>query len=135
MSVKPRTLKTLELDKILELLKQETALEDAARMALEILPATDAETVETLLKNTEDAYIFMAKYQAPSFSGAKNVANSLRRAQSSAVLSIKELLDIAETLRVIRVIKEWRNNCLTMENTSLEDYFLSLYLISILKIK
>lgn len=126
MSVKPRTLKTLELDKILELLKQETALEDAARMALEILPATDAKTVETLLKNTEDAYVFMAKYQAPSFSGAKNVANSLRRAQSQAVLSIKELLDIAETLRVIRVIKEWRNNCLTMENTSLEDYFLSL---------
>ncbi len=126
MSVKPRTLKTLELDKILELLKQETALEDAASKALEIVPETDYKRVEWLLKNTEDAYIFMAKYSAPSFSGAKNVANSLLRAQSSAVLSIKELIDIAETLRVVRVIKEWRSNCLSMESTSLEDYFLSL---------
>ena len=126
MSIKKRTLKTLELDKILELLRQETVLEDASCAALSIVPETDFKKVQWLLHNTEDAYVFMAKYQAPSFSGAKNVANSLRRAQSSAVLSIKELLEIADTLRVVRVTKEWRNNCLTMENTSLEDLFLSL---------
>jgi len=126
MSVKARTLKTLELDKILELLKQETALEDASLKALEIVPATDSEQVKSLLRNTEDAYIFMAKYSAPNFAGAKNMDNSLRRAQSQAVLSIRELIDIAETLRVIRAVKEWRSNCLSMENTSLEDFFLSL---------
>ena len=126
MSITIRTLKTLELDKILSSLRQETALEDAADAALQIVPETDFSAVENLLKNTEDAYVFMAKYQAPNFAGARNVANSLRRAQSSAVLSIKELLIIADTLRVIRVIKEWRANCLSVENTSLEDLFLSL---------
>ncbi len=126
MAVKARTLKTLELDKILELLRQETALQDASLKALEIMPETDIEKVKILLKNTEDAYIFMAKYSAPNFAGAKNMSNSLRRAQSSAVLSIKELIDIAETLRVIRMVKEWRCNCLSMENTSLEECFLSL---------
>ena len=126
MSITIRTLKTLELDKILSSLRQETALEDAADAALQIVPETDFSAVENLLKNTEDAYVFMAKYQAPNFAGAKNVSNSLRRAQSSAVLSIKELLIIADTLRVIRVIKEWRANCLSVENTSLEDLFLSL---------
>ena len=126
MSVKKRYLKTLELDKILELLSSETTMEDSAKEALEIVPEIDFEAVKVLLKNTEDAYIFMAKYSAPNFAGAKNVSNSLRRAQSSAVLSITELIRIAETLRAIRVIKEWRDNCLSMENTSLEDYFLSL---------
>ena len=126
MSVSKRYLKTLELDKILELLSAETSIEDSRSKALEIIPQTDFSMVETLLRNTEDAYIFMAKYSAPNFAGAKNVSNALRRAEASAVLSIKELITIAETLRAIRVVKEWRNNCLTMENTSLEDLFLSL---------
>ena len=126
MSVKKRYLKTLELDKILELLSNEASMEDSREKALKIVPETDLEKVREILRNTEDAYIFMAKYQAPNFAGAKNVSNALRRAQSSASLSIVELIHIAETLRAIRVIKEWRDNCLSMENTSLEDYFLSL---------
>ncbi len=126
MSITTRTLKTLELDKILAFLKQETALADSAELALQIVPETDFSKVQFSLKNTEDAYIFMAKYTAPNFAGAKNVANSLRRAQSSAVLSIKELLNVAETLRVVRVIKEWRENCLSVENTSIEELFYSL---------
>ncbi len=126
MSISTRYLKTLELDKILELLSHEASMEDSAQKALEIVPETDFDKVSVLLKNTEDAYIFMAKYSAPNFAGSKNVSNSLRRAQSSAVLSIGELINISETLRAVRVIKGWRDNCLSMENTSLEDYFLSL---------
>ncbi len=121
-----KSLKTLELDKILDLLSKGATLEDSAAMALEVFPETDFAKVKERLQNTEDAYVFMAKYTAPNFAGARNVANSLRRAESSAVLSMRELIDIADTLRVIRTVKEWRNNCLSMENTSLEDYFLSL---------
>lgn len=121
-----RSVKTLELDKILELLSAETSLTDSAETVLKIEPETDFEKIKVKLKNTQDAYIFMAKYSAPAFVGAKNVSGSLRKAQSAAVLSIRELLDIADTLRVIRTVKEWRNNCLNMENTSLEDSFFSL---------
>ena len=121
-----RCIKTLELDKILNLLAAETAIEDAKESALKITPSTDFETVKTLLLNTGDAYEFMAKYAAPSFSGAKNVTSSLARADASAVLSTRELLDIAETLRVIRTVKEWRENCSGMVNTSLEDLFFCL---------
>jgi len=126
MSDLKRCLKTLELDKILSFLAEETALEDAYNRALSIMPETDFERVQSLLSNTNDAYIFMARYAAPSFSGAKNVASALNRADASAVLSTRELLDIAETLRVIRSVKEWRNNCSGMQATSLEDLFLNL---------
>lgn len=126
MSDLKRCLKTLELDKILNFLADETALEDSYREALEIMPSTDFNEVKRLLLNTSDAYTFMARYATPSFSGGKNVASSLNRADASAVLSTRELLDIAETLRVIRSVKEWRENCSGMPQTSLEDLFLSL---------
>ncbi len=126
MSDKKRYLKTLELDKILAFLANETSLEDAYNDALNILPETDFERVKELLDNTNDAYIFMARYSAPNFSGACNVSSDLNRADASAVLSMAELLAIADTLRVIRTVKEWRTNCSGMAETSLEDLFLSL---------
>lgn len=123
MSGIERCLKTLELDKILELLANEATIEDAKRSALEVVPQTELESVEKLLSNTFDAYNFMARYSAPSFGNAKNVSVPLNRANASAVLSMRELLDIAETLRVIRSVKDWRTNCSGMENTSLDIYF------------
>ncbi len=120
---KQKYLKTLELDKILSALAQETSLEDAYNDALKIVPETDLSAVQGLLCNTNDAYTFMARYSAPNFAGACNVASDLNRADASAVLSMAELLAIADTLRVIRTVKEWRTNCSGMTDTSLEDLF------------
>ena len=118
-----RYLKTLELDKILEMLAGEASLEDTAEAARETLPETRIDEVKKLLANTGDAYMFMARYSAPSFGAACNVSSQLRRAEASAVLSIPELLDIAETLRVIRSVKGWRENCSGVQKTSLEELF------------
>ena len=118
-----RYLKTLELDKILEMLAGEASLEDTAEAARETLPETRIDEVKKLLANTGDAYMFMARYSAPSFGAACNVSSQLRRSEASAVLSIPELLDIAETLRVIRSVKGWRENCSGVQKTSLEELF------------
>lgn len=118
-----RYLKTLELDKILEMLAGEASLADTAEAARETLPETRIDEVKKLLANTGDAYMFMARYSAPSFGAACNVSSQLRRAEASAVLSIPELLDIAETLRVIRSVKGWRENCSGVQKTSLEELF------------
>ncbi len=121
-----RYLKTLELDKILEMLAAETTIADAGEAAKSLNPSTEFNEVAALLKNTEDAYTFMSRYQAPSFGTATNNSSSLRRAEASAVLSISELLDIAETLRVIRSVKQWREDCQGLTDTSLEKLFNSL---------
>ena len=118
-----RYLKTLELDKILEMLAGEASLADTAEAARGTLPETRIDEVKKLLANTGDAYMFMARYSAPSFGAACNVSSQLRRAEASAVLSIPELLDIAETLRVIRSVKGWRENCSGVQKTSLEELF------------
>jgi len=122
-----RYLKTLELDKILELLSNEATLSDAKEETLKIIPETDADEVKLSLKKTEDAYLFMARYQAPSFGAAVNVASPLARAQSGGVLSIRELLDVAETLRVIRSLKAWRENCSGVKETAIDYLFSTLF--------
>lgn len=122
-----RYLKTLELDKILELLANEATLKDAKEEAKCIVPVTDISAVENELKKTEDAYLFMSRYSAPSIGAAVNVAPCLARAQSGGVLSMKELLDVAETLRVIRSLKDWRENCSGMKETSIDYLFDTLF--------
>ncbi len=124
---KNKTIKTLELDKILYLLREEATLEDAKERALTVVPETDLNTVKANLNKTFDAYTFMSKYSAPSFGGAVNVASPLRRGAAAATLSPKELLDIAEVLRVIRSVKAWREDCLTMKDTSIDYLFDGLF--------
>ncbi|MBO5321300.1 MAG: endonuclease MutS2 [Clostridia bacterium] len=122
-----KAIKTLELDKILQLLSNEATLEDAKEQILKIKPDTDINDVKRQLNATNDAYSFMLKYQAPSFGSAVNVASPLRRAAAAAVLTTGELLDIAETLRVIRSLKSWRGDCLNMGETSIDYLFDGLY--------
>jgi len=106
-----RAVKVLELDKILEKLAGLTACSDAYEMALAIMPETRLDRANFLLEQTKDAYALIARFSAPSFSGLKNVDNALARAAAGSVLSTRELLDIAESLRVIRALSEWRRNC------------------------
>ncbi len=113
---------TLELDKILLMLKEETSCDDAAELALEVRPSTDFIEVCTLLKQTEDAFSLLARFGAPSFGGLKNVNNPLSRADAGGVLNQSELLRIGGTLRAIRILSEWRSHCSGV-STSLDFLF------------
>ena len=116
---------TLELDKILELLKEETSCEDAAFLAEQIRPSSDFVTVCTLLSQTEDALSLLARFGAPSFSGLRNVNGALARAAAGGSLSQTELLRIGYTLRSIRTLYEWKSHCSGV-STSLDFLFESI---------
>lgn len=117
---------SLELDKILRMLSDISRSADAKEAAAEISPATDFFQVQRLLDETEAAYIFIAKFGAPGFSGLSNVNNAVTRASSGGVLSPGELLKIYGTVKTIREITVWHEKCAGME-TALDDYFSSLY--------
>lgn len=120
-----RHYKALELDKILNMLANETSISDAHDMALKIEPAWGLFEIKELLNQTNDAHMLIARYGAPSFGGISNIANALRRAQAGGCLSTVELLKVAQALRVIRGIKEWRNKSASVK-TSLDNHFESL---------
>ncbi len=121
-----RHYKTLELDKILEMLASETALKDAKERALSIEPEHDIHRCEVLLNQTRDAHMLIARFGAPSFGGITNITNALRRAQAGGALSASELLSVASALRVIKGVKDWRSKSASV-GTVLDGYFLSLY--------
>lgn len=117
-----RDYRSLELDKVLEMLAGETGCEDAAQLARQLEPADNLPEAKRLMQETGDAYQLMARFGSPSFAQLKNTTNALRRAAAGASLSLRELLDIAETLRVIRSLAEWRAHCEGI-STSLDDRF------------
>lgn len=120
-----RHLKALEFNKILELLSVRACNDDAREDIMLLRPETNLNSALRLLKMTEDAYIMLAKHGGPSFGGLKNVDNSLARAAAGGVLSMKELLDIASTVRAVRALSEWRANS-GQEQLSIDIYFNSL---------
>ncbi len=117
-----RDLRALELDKILDMLAGETCCADAAHMARTLRPSGELEMVRRLVEETDDASRLMAGFGSPSFGQLTNVTNPLRRAEAGANLSLGELLRVAEALRVIRSLAEWRSHCEGIA-TSLDDRF------------
>ena len=113
----------LELNKVLEMLSNEAALSDAADLALNLEILTDEEKVIKELNETYAAYKMLAKSTSPSFGRAANNGAALARAKVGASLSFKELLDIGETLRSVRVLYDWRNSAEIKEQTEIDYLF------------
>ena len=99
----------LELDKVLELLAQHTSCEDARLAALSLEPQSDLASAQALMNQTRDAHMLLARFGGPAFGGLINVNNALYRADAGSTLSLKELLNVASVLHVIRTISQWRS--------------------------
>ncbi len=122
MKFRQRDLNALELPKVLEMLAEHTACPDAREIALSLKPETSLEMAQSLLNQTKDAHMLLARFGGPAFGGLKNVNNALSRADAGSVLSMKELLDIASVLHVIRSIVTWRSTNSGVE-TILDVFF------------
>lgn len=112
----------LELDKILELLKEQAWSDIVKERAEQIVPDTELHKIKEELKKTDDAFVLSAKYGTPRFYNIKDVSFSVRRAQQGAALSLRELLDIGLVLREIDELVSWYDSCGGGE-TSLHPYF------------
>ena len=99
----------LEFDKILEKLAEYTCCDDSRELAFALRPVHRLDEAQALMNQTRDAHMLLARFGGPSFGGLKNVNNALHRADAGSTLTMRELLDIAETLRVIRSLVQWRS--------------------------
>ena len=110
-------IQALELDKVLQMLAKETTCEDARQLALQIQPSFGLYEVKLQLQETDDAYMLMGRFGSPSFGSFHSVTNALRRAEAGGMLTMKELLSIAEVLRVLRSLTEWRKRSIGVETS------------------
>ena len=121
-----KSMRTLELPRVLELLSQQAISAEAKERALHIRPETEPEEVLRLLDQTDAARQMIGLRGSPSFSGVKPVAESLDRADRGGALNTKELLVIAGLLRAARRAKEYFNEE-AGEKTAIDTLFLSLH--------
>lgn len=124
--------KKLELDKILELLAEQTYSDTCREQALKLRPEFDGVKMREELKKTDDAFRLSSKFGTPRFRKIKDITGSLKRCKSGSALSFRELLDVAEILRETGMLCDWYSQCENVENT-LDGYFSELYPIKSLE--
>ena len=121
-----KSLRTLELPRVLELLSEQAVSAEAKQRALRIRPETEPEEVLRLLDQTDAARNLIGLRGSPSFSGVKPVAEALDRADRGGALNTRELLTIADLLTAARRAKEYFNDE-AAEKTAIDPLFLSLH--------
>ena len=121
-----KSIRTLELPRVLQLLSEQAVSMEAKERALRIRPETETEEVLRLLDQTDAARTMIGLHGSPSFSGVKPVAEALDRADRGGSLNTRELLTIAELLTAARRAKEYFNTD-AAEKTAIDHLFLSLH--------
>ena len=125
MSFFEKSLSTLELPAVLEMLAAEAVGETAKENARELRPATDTAEVKRRLDETTAAKTMMVVRGSPSFSGVKDVRHSLERADLGGALNTTELLDIARVLQCARLVRSYVADD-TVGKTSIDHLFYAL---------
>ena len=102
-----KSLKKLELDKVLELLAEHAGSDAAKEKCRAMTPLTDADDIRALQKETSDACKLITLKGSPSLGGIRDMSASLARADRGGVLSTEELLQIAGCLKSARMVKNY----------------------------
>lgn len=105
--MKEKTLKTLEYNKIIDLLLEKAESSLGKEKVKEIKPLTDLDTIDNLQKETEEAYSLLIKRGAPPLFGIHNLGPEVRRVEIGGMLNPGGLLRIADSLRVSRALKRY----------------------------
>jgi len=107
MELFEKSLLTLELPAVLELLSQEAVSGPAKEHAGLLRPSSNPAEIKAKLAETTAAKTMMTVNGSPSFSGVKDVRSSLSRAQIGGMLNTRELLDIAAVLQSARNVRSY----------------------------
>ena len=115
---------TLELDRVLQMLAEQTTCPASRELALRLTPCDQYRDAADALRRTADINTLTNRYGTPSLGGIHDCTGALQRAKLGARLSAGEILQIGRVLRTIRTIKKWRGQGETV--TAADDLFQSL---------
>lgn len=102
-----KTLRTLEYNKIIDLLLEKAESSLGKDKVKDIKPLTNIEDIEYLQRETEEAYTLLIKRGTPPLYGIHSVAPEVKRAEIGGSLSPGGLLKVSDSLRVSRGLKNY----------------------------
>ena len=100
-----KVLKTLEYDKVKELVAEYAVLKGTKRLISSFAPAGDIASVKELLAKTEEAYTLLYEYGVPDVDFFDEPDDEFDRAEKGSLLSLAELIRSARLLRSSRLIR------------------------------
>lgn len=114
-----KTLKTLEFDKILNMLKNFTQNEKVCERISNILPETDFELVKKLQRETTEATgVLLRRGNTPGFT-VTDVSEAVIRTERGSVLTMKEFVALSKSMATARRLKAYLSEDKIGEETDL----------------
>lgn len=102
-----KTFKTLEFDKVLNILSSFAKNDKAKDKALSLVPSKTLSAVEQMLSETDSAVTLILKYGPPEIMRINEISETARRLKIGGGLSPSELLNIARILKGARILKKY----------------------------
>ncbi len=102
-----KSMVTLELPRVLELLAGCAVTEEGRERSLALRPLNDREDVQRAQEETSAAVRLLVLKGSPGFSGIRPVGPSLQRADMGGSLNTRELLEVAAVLRAARTAADY----------------------------
>ena len=124
MTLFEKSLRTIELPSVLEMLSGEAVCDAAKEACLELHPLTDIHEIRDLLAETGAAKKLMELNGSPSFGGVRDVTASVSRADMGGVLNTTELLGVASVLKSAARARAYRDG--TQGETAVDHLFYGL---------
>ncbi|MCE4949296.1 endonuclease MutS2 [Staphylococcus hominis] len=110
--MRQKTLDVLEFDKIKSFVASETISDLGREKVSKMSPATDFETVEFQMNETDEISQIYNKHHLPSLSGLSKVSPLIHRAKIGGVLNVTELNVIKRLIQVQNQFKTFYNQLL-----------------------
>lgn len=121
-----KLLKTLEYNKIIEKLTNQALTTTGKELCETLTPSYDYDEISKNLAQTQEAVNIILRYETPQFSGIHDIRTAIKRAEISSTLTAEELLNIADTLRGSKKLKNLADS-LDENFPKLSEYFNALY--------
>ena len=102
-----KALHILEFDKILNKMAEYTGNDAVKQRILDLMPASSLGEAAAMQQQTSEAVKLILRYGEPQNMTVPHVVPLLRRCAMGAVLSPKELLDVARVLNIARGVKRY----------------------------
>lgn len=102
-----KSIETLELPRVLEMLAGEAVTAEGKERCLALLPQTALPEVQRLQDETAAAFSLTVLHGTPPLGDVRPVGGALSRADRGGALNTRELLDVAGVLRSARGCKEY----------------------------
>ncbi len=122
-----KTGRMLEFYTIKEMLEAHCHFAGSKQLAKDLEPLSSVEAIKPLLLETEEAVSMILRFGNSPMYHVEEIRPSLARAYAGSILSLKELLDIARSLKTSAMMKRYMNSVPQDEELLLHKYSNALY--------